>query len=587
MTELLNVLNVKKSNRIHAEDMNGLETYDTKLGSTKLQTRRNTYQNSLNSQRPTINAINSKLIASADRLTSVYHLSFSQRCRNFISSSIDTVTNQYQKRVNYSQETCIFLILLLPMIWIIIRLLLLDDNIFDSKDSHSTLRLIAIISAIIAVWFCNLVNYRLSELLHIVRVFKGRASVQTIALGAMGNNRNQMARLSSICFFIFFLINMLWLQIIPVSTEQGQGDIESIVLGVNSTALDDYEVFYHAIGVEHSCTNCSGLTISESSILLPIVLDLVSTDTLSEEITITVEDDMIHINSQCLETLPSNPASSNQINMTIVDIVMSNASTLVVLDVYSTTSTRCFVTLSDYSGTVTLRYNRSVEGNKMKRINIDSIKSVNSTSENDCAPVGQYCLGRSARENLSHTLISFALGNRKEYIISNIYIDQQMFPNQLDALFELEISNFFSLLLQSASFHFKDKSKSKTVSIYTDQVAIKISQLVWSKYLTVGLGLITVLTLTISILLNLIRLNRYPAFVIGKVACTLKPGRAMFLSLSDYIAKMDTADHLETSWHLQPLKFGEDKKTLTKAIGRLKYDNATEVTYPKPRRQYI
>jgi hypothetical protein len=493
------------------------------------------------------------------------------------------VQQQYSQRVTYKLATLLSLLTLTTYGMTIGVFMFLSRNVFSSLEVAVRFQAGTIFSGLIALWVARLLSNRHLNMQMITRVLGREANFQSIVIPSGRDTSTMMLIGLAMAFNVVLVVCVSMYESAPVLRSVGLGFRQRLSLEPSTVVLsNETSVFAHALGKGYSCWSCSTFSFGDN-LIVPVSRFLQSVDKKSSQlkkVLIYENQDVIGINVDCFTLVDTrNYPRDPRITFRVRNVIWGVNSSSSEYDIFTTKDgttfvKRCRSVLTDRRAKTTTAY----EIRKKDHVTQTKVSSLEPVDPKSCILYDSLCLNYSSRKELSYTLLNAAL-TKHEYLIGH----GSHFPNPSYTnvrYFEKELQQFISNLLLISAGRFCDEIEE--TEIFSDQAATRL-QIPMLLTVTVMVMAGTSVVLTVLIIgIDLIQLERVPNSLLRRLGAALIPGRHMLSSISKLLSTVGEDD----DWSQIFVLYGEDRTTVDKEKGTLRFGRRKEIVKFKESREY-
>lgn len=232
----------------------------------------------------------------------------------------------------------------------------------------------------------------------------------------------------------------------------------------------------------------------------------------------------------------------------------------------------------EYNGSTLVRYGLSPTGGTVRR----KVESVEPIYYRTCSKIGKSCLDQAKRTGLADNLIKMVFSQKSYLFNQRLAYSSNVAPDPSapgsDRIFEENVQKLIgNALIIAASII---PSKEVPVTLQTDTIQVKLIVKQWLLILTVAVASIAAIYPMMLISIGLIRIKKNSNHFLRLLYERVQPGKE-FIEDSAVLCVDLKEDH-----HTALIKYGEDKKTVSNAIGVLRFGLKHDIAKYKENRPY-
>ncbi|KAI8895620.1 hypothetical protein BC833DRAFT_622862 [Globomyces pollinis-pini] len=514
---------------------------------------------------------------------------------------ITKVIDSYCRRVSYQKESLLFLLLLLPFVFVFGTVITCHMLTYSSKEVANIYKIMIILVGLLAVKCSHLINQRHQLMTIILKVIRGGATFGEICRVKKGHGHDAFLQIISnqwyltfilaFCFYFFLIALQFSIKTIPVRTPYGTGigyRLQETFYDSFLNETDSKDLFQTALGAQFDCAECH-LMVTNSGILVPISKGLVHTDSSENYVIMGAEMDIISVRTSCLYDYASMPETDkDSITLTVNDILRGNraASVDFHLSSYNSAgvqmSVRCIAVANDYRGYAEINYRISDVGHA-NSLGVEHIRPLDSTS---CKTVGGICLNKSKREGLSYSLF------KNLFDFDNISVHQkessEYLPDPAKRLsketlsFDIGVFLGNSLLVSSSIY----TATTNSLDLFNMSVAVKF-QVDSIFQLVTALSAVICIVWSIVIIVYDVTSLDYNNVLLRRLSRSFTCETFFLEEMAELTKKMfEHAPPLNPNWKKEIIRYGESLSTINFDIGILRFGHKNDLIKFKDGREY-
>lgn len=346
-------------------------------------------------------------------------------------------------------------------------------------------------------------------------------------------------------------------------------------------------LIYGSLGARYTCVACTGI-ITQDRCVIPIssfLKDIASIPQVSKKIFLSDPQDIVVLRVNCFETVdPVSNVTKDSVEFKVNSLTRGIRHTTSEFEVFSISKDNvligkyCRVKVMEGRAHVKSQYQIS-QDNDFRREKIASILPIDAST---CENYGKLCLNKPLREDLSYTLLktSFDVG-QLTVLKSRFFPD----PAQYSMLkYEIEIRKFIGIMLLNAALEYVDGIEPAQIYSEDQYSTLEIDSSL--KILTIIASSICVVMSVGLILIDIVQLDKVPNTLLRKLSKSIQPGINNLKTISEYVANNSELKLGSGDWDTEPVRFGEDRRTVGEATGLLRFGGKKDVVKFKDDRTY-
>jgi hypothetical protein len=497
----------------------------------------------------------------------------------------------YRENVTYKQETLLLLWLLLPYPALAMTLQLLNGFTLTSSSYGLILKITTILASFLAIYGAEVINRRHALLRYIAIITTGEATLKTVCDAAKGKGQSRILTFLAYLFFACLTAAELSIFVTPIHSFFGYGTALRHDI-TRFTPNPNINIFDESIGAQWACLKCVGYSTNDA-LFVPITAKLSHAESGSTEFDAIMNSvqDILELEVNCFVSRPIHTrARDARLNMHILDSSYGFRSAFMDFEISAfdnfgnLKSRRCNLSSRDWSGAADINYYISSTGSVARR----GVAEILPHNPKNCTMAGELCLNSPSINNLSETLIK-ATFSGSLYTIDSAYSKKvNLFPDPTREMLDSDYSESFAnsigmmLLLGMSQFSVMEEQ----ISLDVDTVHVKLNVDSWISILAIVTAICTALLGVTYIVVDLLRIRKEPNELLRHISEAIVPGRVFVESNAILIKEMIQHKIPSEEWDSVPVRFGEDRGTITDPLGKLRFGKKKDIIKFKEGRAY-
>jgi hypothetical protein len=247
-------------------------------------------------------------------------------------------------------------------------------------------------------------------------------------------------------------------------------------------------------------------------------------------------------------------------------------------------SKRCNLSTRDWSGKADITYYITPTGSVARR----GVEEISAHNHRNCTMTGELCLNAPLTNQLGEILIK-ATFTRSVYTVERVYAQKvNLFPDPTKDMPDSDYSESFAssigMMMLMAMPQFAKSTEQITLNVDTVKVKLNVNPVISTVGMVVSIA--TAVLAAGLIIIDLVRIRKEPDELIRYIANAIVPGRVFVESNAILIKEMIQQKIPIEEWNSIPVRFGEDRTTISDPLGKLRFGKKKDIIKYKDGRTY-